>query len=350
MDPSIWSQLPIELLEHVLARLPPHFFLLLRPTCRHFSTLHLSPSFLSLHSPFKAFSPPFSTPYLLLSHPLFHPNLHLYDFLHDQWRSISLPFPSSLSILSASSGLILFKVHKSPCLVIYNPLTKSCRSLRFSDGASVSHASIAASQPSDYDIVATNSSAAFYIYSSRRRRWSWIQPPDGSPLKNGKQEPVFCNSTFYIIGSDQFSVMGYRAESGKWGRVAPELPASLVFLRLASCQGKLYVVGGMGENGICRSLGVWEVEEEGGEVVELQRLPESMCRKLVGLCYHNYELIHCVGHGDLVCVYSSIAPQAMEVQDVRHTMISIEAYRIHISTGKARECSSSKAHPDLLRM
>ncbi|CAN6450226.1 unnamed protein product [Victoria cruziana] len=318
MDPLIWSRLPIELLEQVLARLPPRFYVRLRPTCRYFSALILSPSFLSLHCPLKAFS----TPYLLLFHPLFHPNLHLYDFLHDQWRSISLPFPSSLSILSASSGLILFKVHKSPYLVIHNPITKSCRSIRFSDGAdSVSHASIAASTPSQYDILAANSSAAIYTYSSCRRRWSWIQPPDGSARKDRKQEAVFCNGTFYIAGSDQFSIMGYRSDSenGKWRRVAAEIPASLVFLRLASCQEKLYVVGGMGDNGICRSLGVWAVEEEGGELVELQRLPEVMCRKLLGLCYHNYELIRCIGHGDLVCVYSSIASQVVVYMVSRRT-------------------------------
>ncbi|TKY69321.1 F-box/kelch-repeat protein [Spatholobus suberectus] len=73
------------------------------------------------------------------------------------------------------------------------------------------------------------------------------------------------------------------------GRPVGGLPSQLTFIRLVGDgEGKLYLVGGVGNNGILRSIQVWEMGG-GGNWVEVQCLPDLMCRKFVLVCYHNYE-------------------------------------------------------------
>lgn len=104
----------------------------------------------------------------------------------------------------------------------------------------------------------------------------------------------------YFTTTEPFSIVGFDLETGKWERETIELPEELTFVRLMSNGGeKLYLVGGIGQNGISRSLKLWELSRNWVEVVTV---PEMMCRKFMSVCYHNYEHVYCFWHQGLVCV------------------------------------------------
>ncbi|WOL05432.1 F-box/kelch-repeat protein [Canna indica] len=73
----------------------------------------------------------------------------------------------------------------------------------------------------------------------------------------------------------------------------------LAFVRLVGGGDRLYLVGGVGRDGISRSLRLWELVEgklDGNTRYwdELRRLPEMMYQKFVSVCYHNYSHVHCL--------------------------------------------------------
>ena len=82
-------------------------------------------------------------------------------------------------------------------------------------------------------------------------------------------------------------------ESGEWERYVAELPQQVTFVRLVSDEeGKLYLLGGVGNDGISRSIKLWELIKGERVWVEVVGLPEIMCRKFVSVCYHNYEHVY----------------------------------------------------------
>ena len=80
-----------------------------------------------------------------------------------------------------------------------------------------------------------------------------------------------------------------------------ELPGELTFVKLVSNgDGKLYLVGGIGRNGISKSMKLWELEGDNWVLVE--SVPEFMSQKLFSVCYHNYEHVYCFWHQETICV------------------------------------------------
>lgn len=82
------------------------------------------------------------------------------------------------------------------------------------------------------------------------------------------------------------------------------LPNGLTFARLVgNGDEKMFLVGGIGEDGISRGMKVWELGGNGGgNWVEIESVPEEICRKLMSICYHNYEHVYCFWHKGLICV------------------------------------------------
>ncbi|KAG0488954.1 hypothetical protein HPP92_007545 [Vanilla planifolia] len=308
MHPAIWGQLPDHLLDRILALLPLPVLLSLRPTCPRFHSLLQSPSFLSqLHSR----SP--SVAYFLLSHPQFsHRFLILHDTTADSWRKLSIPtYTYSNQLLSCSSGLLCFSVsHPSSSLLVYNLLMFSSRIVRcpIQSPSSVTLISKPHRSPHGYKIFLSSSvSNSFFLYDSDS--WSWTSFPLFAPLlslTNSHQDPVFFNRFLYFTTPEPFSVVGFDLIAKRWEtEVAPQLPPELAFIRLVSGGGgeRLFLIAGIGRDGISRSLKVWElVDGEQRRWEEVGRLPDLMCRKFVSVCYHNYLHVSCIWHEGMVCV------------------------------------------------
>ncbi|XP_022766448.1 F-box/kelch-repeat protein At5g43190-like isoform X2 [Durio zibethinus] len=289
MDPGIWSMLPPELLEHILSFLPLKTFLNLRSTCKHFKSLVFSPSFISKHSS----GSPFSS-FLLLSHPQCYGHFPLYDTIVGAWRKLALPFSflppyaAQFTLLSSSKGLLCFSLPNSCSFLVCNLLAKS-------------------------------SSYAF-VYDSKVHSWRRFDGFRPLLIDNFHQEGASFNGSLYFTTPEPFSVVCFHLESGEWGRLNTQMPGELIFVRLASDtdEGKLYLVGGIGRNGISRSLRLWQLGN-GGNWEEMERLPELMCRKFMSVCYHNYEHVYCFWHQGMICVCCHTWPEILYYKVSRRT-------------------------------
>lgn len=329
MDPVIWSRLPRDVLEHVLSFLPLKTFLSLRSTCKHFQSLLFSPPFVSKHT--SSCSSPFSS-FLLLSHRQFHCKCPLFDTELNTWKilplrsSPTLSRASSSNLLSISNGRLCFSHPDSSSFIVCNVLARSSRAVRFPSWPSTYESLTFVSMPDGYKIFILISSSGSsgtstaLLYDSSLHLWRQIDGPNNAPHN---QEGVQYDGSLYFIGSEPPHILLFDLEKGKWGRWGIGLPGELVFTRLVSDgQRKLFLIGGIGSNGIARSMKLWELsEEEGGSSgwVEVERVPELMMRKFVSVCYHKYEHVYCFWHQGLVCICCYTWPEILYFKVSRKT-------------------------------
>ncbi|KAJ6709710.1 F-BOX/KELCH-REPEAT PROTEIN [Salix koriyanagi] len=329
MDPAIWSRLPEELLEHVLSFLPVKTFLNLRSTCKHFKSLLFSPSFMSKHT---TSGSPFSS-FLLLSHPQFYQQFPLYDSISGSWRhlalslSVLLPVAGSngsptCTLLSSSNGLFCFYLPSSYSLLVCNFLAKSSRIVEFPSYPFSFDSLTFVSRPFGYKIFvlcSKFSSNSVFVYDSKIHSWQKFDPFE--PILGGdyRQEGVLFDGSLYFTTSEPFSIACFDLESGRWERLDSELPGDLAFIRLVSDgENKLYLIGGVGRNGISRGVKLWELGG-GRNWIEVESLPEMMCKKFVSVCYHNYERVYCFWHQGMICICCYTWPEILYCKVSRRT-------------------------------
>uniref|UniRef100_A0A6N2MIV0 F-box domain-containing protein n=1 Tax=Salix viminalis TaxID=40686 RepID=A0A6N2MIV0_SALVM len=329
MDPAIWSRLPEELLEIVLSFLPLKTFLNLRSTCKHFKSLMFSRSFMSRHT---ASGSPFSS-FLLLSHPQFYQQFPLYDSIAGSWRnltlSLSLLLPGSGSnvspsctLLSSSNGLICFSLPSSCSLLVCNFVAKSSRIVEFPTHPFTFESFVFVPVSSGYKIFvlcSKFSSNSVFVYDSKVHSWQKFDRFEPILGDNYRQEGVFFNGSLYFTTSEPFSIVCFALESGRWERLDSELPGDLTFVRLVSDgKKKLYLIGGVGRNGISRSMKLWELDDK-RDWIEVESLPEMMCKKFLSVSYHNYERVYCFLHEGMICVCCYTWPEILYYKISRRT-------------------------------
>ncbi|KAG5230797.1 F-box/kelch-repeat protein [Salix suchowensis] len=329
MDPAIWSRLPEELLEIVLSFLPLKTFLNLRSTCKHFKSLMFSRSFMSRHT---ASGSPFSS-FLLLSHPQFYQEFPLYDSIVGSWRnltlSLSLLLPGtgsnvspSCTLLSSSNGLICFSLPSSCSLLVCNFVAKSSRIVEFPTHPFTFESFVFVPVSSGYKIFvlcSKFSSNSVFVYDSKVHSWQKFDRFEPILGDNYRQEGVFFNGSLYFTTSEPFSIVCFALESGRWERLDSELPGDLIFVRLVSDgKKKLYLIGGVGRNGISRSMKLWELDDK-RDWIEVESLPEMMCKKFLSVCYHNYERVYCFLHEGMICICCYTWPEILYYKISRRT-------------------------------
>lgn len=139
-------------------------------------------------------------------------------------------------------------------------------------------------------------------------------------IVNYRQKGVWYKGCLYFTTREPFSVVGFDLGTGKWEISVADLPGELIFSRLVSDgTGKLYLFGGIGSNGISRNLKLWELGEGGENWVEIGSVPDMMCRKLVSVCFHNYEHLYIVWHDGLICVCCYSWPEILYYKVCRRT-------------------------------
>ncbi|GAU27331.1 hypothetical protein TSUD_05570 [Trifolium subterraneum] len=113
---------------------------------------------------------------------------------------------------------------------------------------------------------------------------TFVTTPKGD---NPHQQGVYFKGCLYFATPEPFSVVYFDFENGKWEKSIVGLPNQLTFVRLVSVNDddgfegkKLFLIGGVGNNGISRSIKLWEMSGE-GNWVEIQSLPDLMCKKFV---------------------------------------------------------------------
>ncbi|XP_057794340.1 F-box/kelch-repeat protein At5g43190 [Salvia miltiorrhiza] len=324
MDPRIWSKLPDHLLEHVLSFLPLKAFLGLRSTCKHFKSLPFTPYFISRHS-LPQSPPPFSS-FLLLSHPHFHHTCPIFNTALNTWCSIPLSFPPmpSSHLVASSHGLLCYSVPSSSCFVVCNLLSRSLRRLKFpACPFAYDLPTLVPSAANTYKLFmlsTTGSSRHALVYDSAAASWQRFPSPDPPLNENHHQKGVLHDGGMLFTTPEPFLILSFRVESGKWETPPIDLPEGLVFARLAGDgDRKLYLVGGVGASGISRSMKLWELGGDGEMWMEVETMPEMVCRKFLSVCYHNYEHVYCFWHQGLICVCCYTWPEILYYKVSRRT-------------------------------
>ncbi|GAV56574.1 F-box domain-containing protein [Cephalotus follicularis] len=313
MDPLIWSRLPQELLELVLSFLPLKTFLNLRSTCKHFKSLIFSPFFMSKHL---SSSSSFSS-FILLSHPQCYHHFPIYETTVGSWRYMLPRAALSSTLLSISNGLLCFSLHNSSSFLVCNLLSKSSRKIKFPNHPIAFDSLTLVSTPYGYHIFMLCSKFSF-VYDSRVHSWQKYDALEPF-LCGNHQEGVLFNRCLYFTTPEPFSLVSFDLERGKWERSNAELPNELTFVRLVSDgEGRLYLIGGIGRNGISRSLKLWELGDT-GSWIEVETLPDMICRKFMSVCYHNYEHVYCFWHQGMVCVCCYTWPEVLYYKVPRRT-------------------------------
>uniref|UniRef100_I1K858 F-box domain-containing protein n=1 Tax=Glycine max TaxID=3847 RepID=I1K858_SOYBN len=294
MDPRIWSKLPPDVVEHILLLLPLKTLLNLRPTCKAFTCLLFSPSFVSKHSSSLSSSSlsPFSS-FLLLSHPQFPHYFRLYDSNLCSWRTLSLslsnslPFSSSFTLVSSSGGLFCLFNPTSSTFLVYNLFVKSFRKIESPTSLSLylGHVTFVTT-PLGYYIVLlrskSTSNTSVFVYDSNELSCRSFEGFNAVLSGSIHQQGTFFDGGLYFTTPEPFSVVPIDLDSGRWERHVAELPQQVTFMRLVSDgEGKLYLLSGIGNDGILRSIKLWELTKGERVWVEVVVLPEIRCRKFV---------------------------------------------------------------------
>ncbi|XP_073133748.1 F-box/kelch-repeat protein At5g43190 [Henckelia pumila] len=322
MDSRIWSQLPNHLLERILSFLPLKTFLDLRSTCKHFNSLLFTPRFISKHS----LSASSLSSFIILSHPQSIKKCSLFNTGNNSWCEESLSLPRILSssissnLLSSSNGLLCFSSPRSSCFLVYNLLPKSSRRVNFPtcmfDDESVTLVS-ADNGFKLFVLSSAGSSNQALVYSSTAGSWRCFEGISTPVLSEScLQKGVFYDGCLFFTTLEPFHVVCFHLESGRWEGSTVGLPRDdLTFIRVASDgYQKLYLVGGVGTSGISRSIKIWELgkDDQGGDYwVEVETVPEMVCRKFVSVCYHNYEHVYSFWHQGLICLCCYTWPEML---------------------------------------
>ncbi|XP_042018339.1 F-box/kelch-repeat protein At5g43190-like [Salvia splendens] len=328
MDGRIWSKLPDHLLEHVLSLLPLKTFLALRSTCKHFNSLPFTPYFISRHS--LPHSPPPFSPLLILSHPHFHHSSPIFNTSLNTWCSLLLsfpPMPPSSLLLSSSHGLLCFSLPSTSSFLVCNLLTRSLRRIKFpASPFSFDLPTVVPSSPSSaadgYKLFMLSTTGSFHhalVYSSSTGSWARFPGPEPSSIinENHHQKGVLYSGGILFTTPEPFHIVSFQLESGGWETLLIDLPDGLAFARLAGDgDRKLYLVGGVGASGISRSIKLWELGEGW---VEVETMPEMVCRKFLSVCYHNYEHVYCFWHQGLICLCCYTWPEILYYKVSRRT-------------------------------
>ncbi|CAN0905692.1 F-box/kelch-repeat protein At5g43190 [Linum grandiflorum] len=330
MDSTIWKALPEELLDQVLSLLPLQTLFNLRPTCKRIRSLILSPYFISNYSSSSSSSQPFFS-FLLLSHPHFGSHrFAVYDSFLRRWRNFPLPLSaflpfrtsSSFSLLASAKGLLCFSrpsstsPSSSSSFLICNLLTRSTRVIKFPNYPLANHSITLVPTRSGYKIftLCPGTSTSVFVYDSADRQWHQSESTTPNIKANyHRREGVICDGSLYFNTGEPYSIVGYDLETRRWDVLAGGIPGRdrMVFTRLVSDgEKKMYLIGGIATYWISSGVKVWELDGE-RNWVEIGSLPEEVCRKFVGVCYHNYEHVYCMWHRGMICLCCYTWPEIL---------------------------------------
>ncbi|KAH0694288.1 hypothetical protein KY285_021385 [Solanum tuberosum] len=146
---------------------------------------------------------------------------------------------------------------------------------------------------------AFGSSSQIFVYDSLVHSWSQFGGFDLILNENHHQEGVFHDGYLWFISPEPYFTVCMDLDNGVWKRSNFELPSEVTFARLVSDgDKKLFLISGNGSNGISRSMKLWELNGDSKIWVEVENVPELICRKFLeglGIGYQN--ALHCLING-----------------------------------------------------
>lgn len=288
MEQQIWKELPEDIFEAVIARLPIATFFRFRLVCRKWNSLLTSNSF-SKHCT-----------EVVRGHPWFYTITHedvnsgaMYDPALKKWHHPSIPFmPAKMIILPVASagGLVCFLDIGHRNFYVCNPLTHSFkelppRSIRVWSRVAVGMVLNGQNASSGYTIVWLGTNGDIEIYDSLKSIWTRpgsLPPSIMLPLSlNFRSQAVSVGSTLYFMRADPDGIVSYDVATGGWKQFIIPSPLYLTDHTLAECEGQVLLVGLLSKNA-ATCVCIWELQKMTLLWKEVDRMPNIWCLEFYG--------------------------------------------------------------------
>ncbi|XP_029129667.1 F-box only protein 6 isoform X2 [Cajanus cajan] len=289
MEQQIWKDLPEDLFEPVIARLPFATFFRFRSVCQRWNSLLTSQSF-SQHCA----QVPRANPWFYISHE--HANSgSMYDPSMKKWYHPTIStLPAKLMVLllpvASAGGLVCFLDIYHQNLYVCNPLTQSLKelptqSVRLWSRAAVGMTVNGNSTGTGYKILLVGCDAEYQIYDSVTKSWSHPgnMPADIKlPLSlYFRSQAISIDSTLYFMHSDPEGIVSYDMATGVWTQYIIPAPSDLTDRTLAECDGRILLVGLLTKNA-ATCICIWELQKMTFLWKEVDRMPNVWCLDFYG--------------------------------------------------------------------
>lgn len=307
LEGSIWKNLPEELIDGVLARLPPVCLFRLRGVCRRWHSVLNEPWFLNLLSELPAHGPCF----LMAQKSGETWQSAVYSYPMDAWHSLPLTFiPSKThSLIASAGGLLCFSglQGRHDELFVCNPFSKECKRLpdmhysrqlgfvnMFVDRKARRYRIITVG---DCSYAASNRVMPTEVYDSKFDSWAVYESIPVGNLHSLKS--IFCNGRLYCLTLSPCGLVAFDNDRGIWESVCVRMPRSLLdaFL-VAGDSGCLLLVGRVGLYSVHQSIRIWELDKDPIDWVEIGRMPHMIFKALLKSSAESFQ---CFGHGKHIC-------------------------------------------------
>lgn len=302
MNERLWSQLPEDLVDRILAWLPVASFLRLRTVCKKWSTIMYSPSFLEVCS-----QVPTQGPYFMkISNCEYSRLLSSYNPVLCKWHDIPISFlPPHAGFPVASAGGLLCLINKFHgyvddfcSLFVCNPLTKSWRELppMPCKQRPILVSMVAERRPFSYKVIVAGLLTT-EVFDSTTCSWRRVGSlPRGEEVSGNI---AFSNGNLYCLTPRWYNcaLLAYNLQQEVWVKVKTgRLPGYCQFRNLVGCKGCIVIVGKSVRHHVL-SVCIWLLDQKTMKWKEVGRMPQRMSDHF--LCRPS-ESFYCTAHGDLI--------------------------------------------------
>ncbi|GLJ15730.1 hypothetical protein SUGI_0258880 [Cryptomeria japonica] len=325
MDSSIWSNLPSDIFERVVAHMPVVCLSKLRTVCTKLNQTISSKNFLNAQADL-----PCREIWIALFETDSCSQFCAYDPNVNRWYRIPLTFlPWQVKGLASAGGLLCCRgeIDGFLCIVVCNPITKDWTVLPpmikrrlvpfmaiqvLADQTEKGFKVIVAGddvQPDGHTVK----DLSCEVFDSRTDLWSLSGPiPPNTDLELGS---ATCNGNLYLLSYNPPGAFSFNLQEGVWTKLQAPMPRNLTMPVLVECSGRLFMVGRVVKRNPIGSVRVWELSENAMAWKEFIRMKDEVFKELYtdkgGELYFT-----AVGHGNFIyfSIYQSTQMLAVDIR------------------------------------
>jgi len=290
LNGQLWSMLPEELVDRVLAFLPIHSLFRARTVCKRWSSIVFIPEFVDLRAKLSEVGCTEDSYYLMF--PSYGENLDCSAYYPSSGHWQSLPSLSFLpaqvkTIRQGAGGLLLVLDNRTWVFHVCNPFTKSWREIprltHIGKECQTASAMVAAKDSKSYKIIAAGI-AHTQVYDSMTNKWTVSSGFPGH-LEILMFRRAVCRGILYIVALqaqelNRIGLVAYDVQTSHWMEIEDKLPPRFVNGHVVECGDYVAMVANVctEERGhtTTTSLHVFKLHPVTKLWIEISRLPDQM--------------------------------------------------------------------------